>query len=269
MKEWIAEYVKGCATCQQSKVQMHKRKTPIFCIGTDPDMKPFQVIAMDLITGLPPYKEYDAILTIMDHGCSRAAVFIPCSTTITRSGVAQIYFDHIYHWFGLPTKIITNRDPRFTSHFGKAMAKALGVQQNISTAFHPQTDGLTEQMNQWVEGYLRLITTGQPDHWAEWLLLASAVHNNHLNQTLKLSPNQILWGHEATLLPTNTHQTSNEAMEKRMALLKRYQERAISAIQELATGSGTPPEQYQVGDAVWLKAKNLKLPHQTSKLTPK
>jgi hypothetical protein len=149
------------------------------------------------------------------------------------------------------------------------MAKALGVQQNISTAFHPQTDGLTEQMNQWIEGYLRLITAGHPDCWAKWLPLASAVHNNCLNQTLRLLPNQILWGHEATLLLTNTHQTSNEAMEKRMTLLRQYQGHMISTIQKLAMGSGTPPEQYQVGDAVWLEVKNLKFPHQSSKLTPK
>jgi hypothetical protein len=90
-----------------------------------------------------------------------------------------------------------------------------------------------------------------------------------MNQTLGLSPNQILWGHEATLLPANIHPTSNEATEKRMTLLKEYQERAISTIQKLATKSRTPPKQYQVGDAVWLEAKNLKLPHQSSKLTPK
>jgi hypothetical protein len=144
MKEWIAEYVKGCTACQQSKVQTHKRKMPLYHIGTDPDMRLFQVVAMDLITGLPLHKEYDAILTIIDHGCSRAAIFIPCNMTITRLGITQAYFDHVYQWFGLPTKIITNRDPRFTSHFGRAMTKALGAQQNISTVFHPQTDGLTE-----------------------------------------------------------------------------------------------------------------------------
>jgi hypothetical protein len=95
------------------------------------------------------------------------------------------------------------------------------------------------------------------------------VHNNRLNQTLGLSPNQILWGHEVTLLPATVCQTSNEATEEHMTLLRKYQEQAISAIQRLAAESGTPPEQYQVGDAIWLKAKNLKLPHQSSKLALK
>ena len=91
MNQWIADYVKGCATCQQNKIQTHKKKTPIFRITTTPDMKPFSQIALDLITGLPQANGKDAILTIVDHGCSRAAIFIPCTTTITGPGIAQAY----------------------------------------------------------------------------------------------------------------------------------------------------------------------------------
>ena len=91
MNQWITDYVKGCATCQQNKIQTHKKKTPSFGITTTPEMKPLSQIAMDLITGLPQVNEKDAILTIVDHGCSRAAVFIPSMTTITRPGIAQLY----------------------------------------------------------------------------------------------------------------------------------------------------------------------------------
>ena len=109
---------------------------------------------MDLITGLPDSNGYDAILTIVDHGCSWAAVFLPCHTTITGPQIVQKYFQYVYPWFGIPDKVISDRDPRFTSHFGQGLAKELGVTQNISTAFHPQTDGLTEWTNQWLEQYL-------------------------------------------------------------------------------------------------------------------
>jgi len=66
---------------------------------------------MDLIMGLPPVKGKDAILTIVDQGCSRATIFLACDTTITGPGIAQLYMDHVFRWFGLPTKIISNRDP--------------------------------------------------------------------------------------------------------------------------------------------------------------
>ena len=122
---------------------------------------------MDLITQLPKCEGFDTILTIVDHGCSHAAIFIPCNTTITGEGIAKLYFEHIYRWFGLPERMISDRDPRFTSHFAKALCAQLGIKQNISTAFHPQTDGLSERKNQWVEQFLRFLTMHQQDDWTQ------------------------------------------------------------------------------------------------------
>jgi hypothetical protein len=124
---WITEYIKGCATCQQNKNLTHRIKTPIFRIPSMISAKPFSHIAMDLITGLPKSQGHDAILTIVDHSCSRAAIFLPCSTTIISTGIAQLYLEHLYRWFGLPQKIISNRDPHFTSHFARELTKGLGI----------------------------------------------------------------------------------------------------------------------------------------------
>jgi hypothetical protein len=106
---------------------------------------PFEVIAMDLITQLPPSNGYDAILTIVDHGCTRAALFLLCKTTITGAEIASLYFDNVYRWFGLPKRIISDRDPRFTSSFATELVKAIQATRNLSTAYHPQTDRLTER----------------------------------------------------------------------------------------------------------------------------
>ena len=156
---------------------------------------PFQTIAMDLITALPMSDGYNAILTIVDHGCSRVAVFLPCKTTITGEQVAQLYYEHVYRWFGLPSKMISDRDPRFTSNFAKALCARLGVQQNISSAFHPQTDGLSENKNQWVELFLRHLTSAQQDDWAKWLPIATATHNHYSNATTKVAPSEALLGY--------------------------------------------------------------------------
>jgi hypothetical protein len=83
---------------------------------------------MDLITGLPKSQGYDAILTIVDHGCSWGAIFLPCNATITGPQIAQLYYKYIYPWFGLPNKVISDRDPCFTSHFGCALAKNKAAQ---------------------------------------------------------------------------------------------------------------------------------------------
>jgi len=96
MKEWIANYMKGCAICQQNKIITHRTKVPPYRIPTEANARPFQRVAMDLITGLPPVKGKDAILTIVDQGCSRAAIFLACDTTIMGPGIAQLYMDHVF-----------------------------------------------------------------------------------------------------------------------------------------------------------------------------
>ena len=172
----------------------------------------------------------DAILTIVDQGCSWAAVFLPCSTAILGPGIAQLYLENIYQWFGLPNKVISNQDPRFTSHFGTALTKKLGIQQNLSMAFHPQTDRLSERKNQWVEQYLRLVTAIQPEDWEQWLPLASTVHNNQRNATTRLSPNQILLGYETELTPTSSPPTNNESAENRIKTMMERRAQAIEAL---------------------------------------
>ena len=267
LKEWVANYVKGCAPCQQNKILTHRRKVPLFHIPAHPTAFPFQVVAMDLITQLPKSDGADAILTIVDQGCTRAAVFLPCSTTITGEGVAKLYLENVYRWFGLPTKIISDRDPRFTSHFAKALCEKLQIKQNISTAFHPQTDGLSERKNQWIEQFLRLTTNAQQDEWKHWLPVATAVHNNNVNATTKVTPAHALLGYLPTLDPLAPMTTNNERVEDRLAKAKAAREQAQAALDRVA--DQTPEDQFQEGERVWLEAKNLALPYQTRKLAPK
>ena len=108
MTTWVEQYVAGCTLCQQNKICTTKKKTPLFCIPGDPSMHPFNVIALDLVTQLPKANGYDAILTIVDQGCSHATIFLPCHTTITREGVALLYLKHLFPWFRVPLKVISN-----------------------------------------------------------------------------------------------------------------------------------------------------------------
>jgi len=269
MRTWITEYVAGCATCQQNKNVTHRTRAPLYRISTPDNALPFQQIALDLITGLPPNGPHDSILTIVDHGCSRAAVFLPCATTITGLGVAQLYFDNVYRWFGLPSKVISDRDPRFTSHFGRALANKIGAKQNLSTAFHPQTDGLSERKNQWVEQYLRLVANAQQGDWSKWLTVASAVHNDHVNATLGTTPSEVLLGYRPTLHPNQERETNNQAVERRLEIMTQRRAQAIAAINKTAHKSPTPIEKFKIGDQVWLEASHLKLPYHTPKLAPR
>ena len=177
--------------------------------------------------------------------------------------------DHMYKWYGLPMKIISDCDPRFTSHFGRSLTRRLGIEQNLSMAFHPQTDGLSERKNQWVEQYLRLFTSMSPEAWTDWISIATAIHNNRRNATTKFSPNQILLGYETKLIPTGTGESPNKAMERWLETMIEKKLAAIDAINQMAKTRAPIPSQYKCEDQVWLEATHLKLRHQKTKLAPK
>jgi hypothetical protein len=109
MHDFITAYVKGCATCQMNKVNTHPTKPPLFPITPTSDL-PFQTIAVGFITKLPPSQGYDTILTVTDHDVSKASIFIPCQESIDSKGIAKLYTFQVFPHYGIPLKIISNRD---------------------------------------------------------------------------------------------------------------------------------------------------------------
>jgi hypothetical protein len=152
MKDFVTAYVKGCVTCQMNKINTHPTQPPLFPITSSSNL-PFQTIAVDFITKLPLSYGNNTILTITDHDVSKASIFLPCKETIDTVSIAELYATHVFPHYGIPLKIISDRDPRFDSAFTTDLCKLLGICQNISTL---QTDGQSERTNQSLKTYLRL-----------------------------------------------------------------------------------------------------------------
>jgi len=127
LKHHVTEYIKGCATCQMTKTNMNPNRPPLNPITAEPDALPFQTIAMDFIVKLLESNGHDTILTITDHDCTKAAIFLPCRETINSEGVAQLYTTHVFPHYSIPQKIILDRDTRFTSNFSKELSRILGI----------------------------------------------------------------------------------------------------------------------------------------------
>jgi hypothetical protein len=155
-KEFIRQYVKGCAICQANKPIMHRNNPPMHPIVPEEAALPFQTIAVDFIIKLPTSEGYDSIMIITDHNCTKAVILIPCQEKMDVEGVAKLFKDRVFPFVGLPKKIISDRDPRFTSTFFKELCKQLEVSQNLSMAYYPQTDGQLEKTNQHIETALRI-----------------------------------------------------------------------------------------------------------------
>jgi hypothetical protein len=188
----VQNYVKGCAECQRHKINTQARKAPLSPITPVREALPFQTIALDFIVKLPVSNGYDSILTITDHDCSKAAIFIPCNETINAEGVAGLYLRYVFPRYGLPTKIISDRDPRFTSKFMKELLHLIRATTNTSTAYHPRTDGQSERSNQFLGQFLRPWVNAQQDNWEPYLPIAEFAHNAWRNETTRQTPFSIL-----------------------------------------------------------------------------
>jgi len=154
MQQEVTDYVRGCAECQRNKINMHPTRASLSPIFPAREAMPFKTVALDFITKLPTSQGYNSILTVTDHDCMKATVFIPCKESMTAKETAGLIVQHIFPRFGLPLRFISDRDPKFASRFIRGLCKGMGTTQNISTAYHPQTDGQSERTNQWLEQYL-------------------------------------------------------------------------------------------------------------------
>lgn len=154
MTQDIRNYVKGCAVCQSTKPITNPIKIPIMPINKEQHL-PFEVISEDHITDLPPSSGYDSIYVIIDQGCTKRGVFIPCHKTDMAEDMAYLFFLYVYRHFGWPKKRISDRGTMFNSSWIKELCRLTGTEQAMSTAYHPQTDGETERVNQELELFLR------------------------------------------------------------------------------------------------------------------
>ena len=149
---------------------------------------------MDFITRLPRTKRNnDSIMVVVDK-LSKAAHFIPVQSTYMAVQIAHIFMKNVFRLHGLPKIIISDRDVKFTSAFWKALFAELGTQLNFSTAYHPQTDGQTESVNQVLEDMLRACVMQKPTQWEDYLHLVEFAYNNGYHTSIQMSPFEVLYG---------------------------------------------------------------------------
>jgi len=175
---FVKNYVLGCGTCQQFKIDCNPLKPAFLPTEGSQSTRPFSYCSMDLITDLPPADGFDSILVVVDQVLTKGVILIPCNKTITAEDTGRFLLENLYKRFGLPNKIISDRGPQFASNSFKELLKLLNVKSALSTAYHPQTDGTTEHVNQEIEAYLLIYCTSHPEEWPTALHLLEFTHNN-------------------------------------------------------------------------------------------
>ena len=272
LASFVRTFVAGCATCQQNKVNTHLTTSPAAPIPSSCSL-PFCQISYDLITDLPLSSGFDSLLVVVDHGLSKGVILCPTKKTVMVEGIASLFFRKVFLRFGLYTKIISDCGPQFASKFAKELGRILQYDLALSTAYHPQTDGETERINQEVETYLRIFCGNQPTTWANSITHAEFAHNHRPHSITGKSPFFLMMGYEPIALPTILPSTSVPAVELRLKELTAARDEALAAHelarQVMACRTRKPFSPFSKGDKVWLKAHNLKQQVTNPKFVPK
>lgn len=227
---------------------------------------------MDFVMPLPMSQGFDAILVVVDR-LTKMAHFIPTYTTVDTLGVAKLIISEVVRLHGLPADIVSDRGTVFTSRIWEQLCARLGIDRKLSTAYHPQTDGQTERVNQIMEQYLRAYCNYRQDDWRELLPVAEFSYNNGDSATTNLSPFAANYGFNPKMDFMETVTSvgdQGELVLKNISDIQGFAKQEIRLAQErykrFADLKRQPEPGYSEGEYVWLSTDNLKTTRPMKKL---
>ncbi|GJV16565.1 putative reverse transcriptase domain-containing protein [Tanacetum coccineum] len=276
MKAIIAEYVSKCLTC--SRVKAECQKPSGLLVQPEIPMWKWERITMDFVTKLPKTSTgHDTIWVIVDR-LTKSSHFIPIRATDSMETLTRLYIKEIVSRHGVPISIISDRDSHFTSRFWQSLQNALGTQLDMSTTYHPETDGQSERTIQTLEDMLRACVIDFGKGWDKHLPLVEFSYNNSYHASIKAAPFEALYGRkcrspvcwaEVGDSQLTGPEIIQETTEKIVQIRQRLQ--AARDRQRSYANVRRKPLEFQVGDRVMLKvsprkAYRLELPEELSSI---
>ena len=259
LKHSIKEFVAQCTICQQAKSERVAYPGLLSPLPV-PDGA-WQVVTMDFIEGLPKSAQFNCILVVVDK-FSRYAHFLPLTHPFTAFQVALSFMNNVFKLHGLPAAIVSDRDRIFTSHFWQELFKLTGTDLRMSSAYHPQSDGQTERVNQCLETYLRCFVHACPTKWSQWLPLAEFWYNTSYHSTLDKTPFLVLYGHEPRQLGIDGIDCCQipdlkQWLQERSLMQQLLQQHLLRAQKhmKLQADKKRTARSFEVGDLVYLKVQ--------------
>ena len=281
----ISKYIETCSTCQGNKPDRSSKKLPLVPL-TPPDAC-WQTLGVDLIVDLPTTVDgYNTICVFVCH-LSKMVRLVATDTSLDTTKFAKLFFKEVFPHYGMPRKIISDRGSQWNSEFFSALCNTAGVQLRLSTAHHPQTNGLVERTNEVVETALRHYVSSGHDDWADYLPLVEFALNNsyhkalggtpfQLNRiTLPRNPFDVLvqnksdYGNITTAarwmgmsqIPKENGQRTMVQAYSQFDWAKKCVHLAKSRMKEQHDKNVKARHLYAVGDKVWFSLKYIKLKH--------
>ena len=264
LKQDVKSYIQSCHKCQEAKTINSKPSGQLRPFP--PPQRKWEVISMDFMFKLPRTKDgYESILVVVDK-LSKRTHFIPLTKNHKAEDIAEIFYKEIYKHHGLPRVIISDRDTRFTSTFWTELMKLLKVKLNLSSAFHPQTDGQSERMFRTVQEMLRCFISFSQKDWKRYLPGLEFAFNNHVNDATSYSPFFLEYGHDPLSVADVLLSDESANEESTQTFLQDIQEASEKAKQAILQANlrnadnfneNRPEIIFDSGDLVMLSTKNL------------
>jgi len=272
LNAFVKNYIATCPECKRAKSIRHKPYGPLRFLPI-PE-RPWNSISMDFIDGLPDSNGFNSILVIVDR-FTKMARFIPTVTTIDSPALATIFLREIFSRHGVPADIVSDRGKHFISHFWSSLCDLLHIKSNLSTAYHPETDGQTERLNQILEQYLRVYVNYQQDDWASLIPLAEFAYNNAPHSATQVSPFFALQGFHPNITIYQEDVPSVEASKIAHSLdsLHEYLREQLKIAQDqyrdATLGRRVEIPNLEPDSFCWLDARNIKTKRPMKKLDHK
>jgi hypothetical protein len=263
MKKDVETFIQQCPTCQRAKTE-HCHYPGLLVPLPIPDMA-WSHISMDFVEGLPKSNGKEVILVVVDR-LTKYSHFIPLAHPFTVNTVVQAFLDNVFKLHGLPLSIVTDRDRIFTSKFWQQIFKTLKVNLRMSTAYHPQSDGQTERVNQCLESYLRSMAFSEPKKWCSWLSLAEWWYNSTYHTATKFTPFHALYGFPAPMISEISISGPVELdakafLVKKEQMLQQLKANLLHAQQRMKkyADAKRTERQFNVGDMVYIKLQPYRM----------
>ena len=262
----VRKYTASCPQCLRNK---SSNQVPAGLLHPLPiPHERFSDIAMDFVGPIPKSNGYDMILVITDRLTNYVRIE-PTHSTATAPDIALLVYNTWCRQFGLPQRIISDRDKLFMSQFWKTLHKLLGIEIQASTSYHPQTDGSSERSNKTVIQALRNYVNRRQTDWTKHLIHVETAMNNSVNATTELIPTELLYGSPIRLFPTLDDTDINDIQ---LPAVRNYIDRIMESIAiakdnhitaktiqtRNANRSRRPDPIYKVGDMVMLNSRNIR-----------